>query len=48
LLNVAVVDVLAGRDEDDDDTLVGVVVDDGTDAEDDKFNPLIVAVCELC
>lgn len=35
----------------DDDTLVGVVADDGfdeTDAEDDKFNPLIVAVCELC
>lgn len=40
--------MLVGKDEDDDDTLVGV--DDGseTEAEDDKFNPLIVAVCELC
>ena len=32
----------------DDDTVVGVVDDDETMAEDDKFNPLIVAVCELC
>lgn len=42
------VDVLVGRDEDDDDTLVGVAADEEIDAEDDKFSPLIVAVCELC